>query len=230
MRWIIGMLIVAALAYAVWQGPEQPHSAPTSAAVDSIVPETANDDAAPQTNSERSTRLVAQSSSAAKDVATTAATASTPVFVTGDRVNLRAGPSLADRSIGQLSKGTHAMLLSEREGWSEIETPLGRGWMASRFVSRTAPVAATPNAIKQRSVAAPTSAEIRRAKAEIIEQSIAAYPGSCPCPYNRDRAGRRCGGRSAWSKPGGYNPICYESDVSEARLSTYFARRRGATN
>ena len=64
----------------------------------------------------------------------------------------------------------------------------------------------------------------------MIRQSIATYPGSCPCPYSRDRAGRRCGGRSAWSKPGGYSPLCYESDITDARAASFLARSRGATN
>ena len=60
--------------------------------------------------------------------------------------------------------------------------------------------------------AAKTNAEIKQ---EIIKQSIASYRGSCPCPYNVDRAGRRCGARSAYSKPGGASPICYEKDVTQ---------------
>ncbi len=50
-----------------------------------------------------------------------------------------------------------------------------------------------------------------------IRQSIAAYPGSCPCPYSTDRAGRRCGARSAYSRPGGRAPLCYPADVRGAR-------------
>ena len=34
----------------------------------------------------------------------------------------------------------------------------------------------------------------------LIRQSIASHSGSCPCPYSVDRAGRRCGGRSAYSR------------------------------
>jgi hypothetical protein len=45
---------------------------------------------------------------------------------------------------------------------------------------------------------------------QLIANSLAIYPGSCPGPYNTDRAGRRCGGRSAHSRPGGYAPICFE--------------------
>lgn len=57
----------------------------------------------------------------------------------------------------------------------------------------------------------------------IIEESISSYPGNCPCPYNVDRAGRSCGRRSAYSRPGGYSPKCYASDVSEAEVRAYRA-------
>ncbi len=56
---------------------------------------------------------------------------------------------------------------------------------------------------------------------QIIALSIASYSGSCPCPYNSDRAGRRCGGRSAYSRPGGYAPICFESDVTPEMIQNH---------
>lgn len=56
-----------------------------------------------------------------------------------------------------------------------------------------------------------TTAQVKKA---IIRQSIARYPGSCPCPYSVTRSGSRCGRRSAYSKPGGYSPKCYARDVS----------------
>ncbi len=34
------------------------------------------------------------------------------------------------------------------------------------------------------------------------------FAGNCDCPDDIDSAGRRCGKRSAWSKPGGAQPIC----------------------
>ena len=58
----------------------------------------------------------------------------------------------------------------------------------------------------------------------MIRESIAAYSGSCPCPYNYDRGGRRCGGRSAYSRPGGAAPLCYRGDISKAMVDAY--RRR----
>lgn len=58
-------------------------------------------------------------------------------------------------------------------------------------------------------------------KQAIIQQSIAGYPGNCPCPYNTMRNGARCGGRSAYSKPGGYAPICYPEDITPDMLDRY---------
>jgi hypothetical protein len=55
----------------------------------------------------------------------------------------------------------------------------------------------------------------------IIKQSIAQYPGVCACPYSAARNGRLCGGRSAYSKPGGYSPLCYSQDVTDVMVKTY---------
>ena len=66
-----------------------------------------------------------------------------------------------------------------------------------------------------------TDAEIRQI---LVNQSIVRYSGSCPCPYNTDRGGRRYGGRSAYSRPGGASPLCYPRDVSDAAVEAYRAR------
>jgi hypothetical protein len=58
-------------------------------------------------------------------------------------------------------------------------------------------------------------------KQRIIKQSIAEYPGSCACPYNSARNGSSCGGRSAWSRGGGYAPMCYAKDVSAAQVRSW---------
>ena len=63
-----------------------------------------------------------------------------------------------------------------------------------------------------------TDAEVRQLT---IEESISSYPGNCPCPYNRASNGSRCGKRSAWSRAGGYSPLCYESDVSDEMVESY---------
>lgn len=68
-----------------------------------------------------------------------------------------------------------------------------------------------------------TDSEIKQ---ELIRQSISRYSGSCPCPYNTDRAGRRCGGRSAYSRPGGASPLCYKRDVSQKMVDDYRAKQK----
>lgn len=55
----------------------------------------------------------------------------------------------------------------------------------------------------------------------IINESISNYSGRCPCPYNRASNGSSCGKRSAYSRAGGYSPLCYDSDVTPAMISNY---------
>jgi hypothetical protein len=84
-----------------------------------------------------------------------------------------------------------------------------KGGSAAALAAAAAAIGLVPQA------AAQTDAQLKQ---RLIRESIASYPGSCPCPYNVDRGGRRCGGRSAYSRPGGYAPLCYPSDVTPAML------------
>lgn len=61
----------------------------------------------------------------------------------------------------------------------------------------------------------------------LIDDSIASYSGNCPCPYNSMSNGRSCGKRSAYSKPGGYAPLCYKEDVTKAMIQEYRERIKG---
>lgn len=61
----------------------------------------------------------------------------------------------------------------------------------------------------------------------IIDNSISAYSGKCPCPYHTMSNGRSCGGRSAYSRPGGRAPVCYEQDVTPAMVQAYRQRMKG---
>ncbi|MBX9348720.1 hypothetical protein K5M36_16660 [Chromobacterium vaccinii] len=63
--------------------------------------------------------------------------------------------------------------------------------------------------------------QIKRA---IIKESIESYYGNCPCPYNTARNGSSCGRRSAYSRPGGEAPICYEKDVTKEMVKEYRER------
>ena len=60
----------------------------------------------------------------------------------------------------------------------------------------------------------------------LIQQSIASYPGSCPCPYSTTKNGRRCGGNSAYSKPGGAQPLCFDTDVTNQMVEQFRAQQK----
>ncbi|HET9862738.1 MAG TPA: hypothetical protein VFP37_04805 [Steroidobacteraceae bacterium] len=66
-----------------------------------------------------------------------------------------------------------------------------------------------------------TDAQVRQ---QIVRESVASYSGRCPCPENTDSAGRRCGARSAYSKPGGARPICYTREVSDEQIREFRKR------
>ena len=70
-------------------------------------------------------------------------------------------------------------------------------------------------------VASEKQLSLSEIKQLIIQSSIASYPGRCACPYHAASNGSRCGGRSAYSKSGGYSVICYESDITEDMLKKY---------
>lgn len=70
--------------------------------------------------------------------------------------------------------------------------------------------------------ATPSDAQVRAA---IVRNSIAAYDGNCPCPYHLDRAGRACGRRSAWNRPGGEAPLCYVREVTDRQVQEFRVQR-----
>jgi hypothetical protein len=58
-------------------------------------------------------------------------------------------------------------------------------------------------------------------RAEIVKNSVAAYKATghpCACPEDRARDGSRCGKRSAYSRPGGAEPLCYPTDVTDGMV------------
>lgn len=63
-----------------------------------------------------------------------------------------------------------------------------------------------------------SDAQIRKV---LIAESRAEYSGNCPCPYDTDKAGRSCGKRSAYSRPGGAAPLCYDRDVTAEMIQAY---------
>jgi hypothetical protein len=48
---------------------------------------------------------------------------------------------------------------------------------------------------------------------------------SCACPDDTMRNGKACGGRTAYSRPGGAAPLCYLSDVTATMIGSYRQRQ-----
>lgn len=134
-------------------------------------------------------------------------------FVTANSLNVRAGAGAEHEIIGRLSRGAEVAIVERAGEWARLapKSAQSGGWASSSYLSPEAPRA-------QRT----SDSQIRRL---IMQQSLAYYSGSCPCPYNVDRAGRQCGRRSAYSRPGGASPMCYPSDVSDAQIQAYRARQ-----
>ena len=116
---------------------------------------------------------------------------------------------------------------AQRSGQYRIAVERGQG-------ARPPPTATTPPLTPTSAVTPdPPRAEPRIAEATddeirelMIAESLASYSGTCPCPYFSDRAGRRCGGRSAYSRPGGASPLCYKTDITDEAVAAYRARQR----
>lgn len=71
------------------------------------------------------------------------------------------------------------------------------------------------------SIAKSNSLSDDQVRQRIIDDSVASYPGTCACPFNTARNGSLCGGRSAWSKAGGYSPICYKKEVTKEMVKAW---------
>lgn len=119
-------------------GPDAaPRTDPESDAttLDPAAPETAADAAAPAAPSGSADTTAGATDS----VAGTGATPALPalVYVTGTRVNLRAGPSTDTDIIAALDLGTEARVLSaDTDGWYQIEIAGGlQGYMSTDFLS-----------------------------------------------------------------------------------------------
>jgi len=67
---------------------------------------------------------------------------------------------------------------------------------------------------------------ITTAKRKMIADSISSYSGNCACPYNSAVNGSSCGKRSAYSKPGGAAPLCYETDITDAQAAEWLRKRK----
>jgi hypothetical protein len=88
-----------------------------------------------------------------------------------------------------------------------------------RLALTIALLAATPALALQ-----PSQLSDDQVRQSIIQESVSDYLATghpCACPYNEDRAGHSCGRRSAYSRPGGAEPICYPADVTDGMVQDW---------
>jgi len=58
----------------------------------------------------------------------------------------------------------------------------------------------------------------------IIVASVTAYKAMgkpCACPSDTMKNGRSCGGNSAWSRGGGFKPLCFSTDINPIMIKLY---------
>ncbi|WP_084396415.1 SH3 domain-containing protein [Henriciella aquimarina] len=138
-------------------------------------------------------------------------------FVVTD-LNLRAFPGRYGDILATLPEGEIVYAYGQSGAWSRVNVASLNitGYVATRYLSDACVAGGglTRQALSRSSVVG-----------ILIATSKSSYSGSCPCPYNVDRAGRRCGGRSAYSRPGGASPLCYPNDVSPAMIERFKAAR-----
>ncbi|PQA89256.1 hypothetical protein CW354_04790 [Marinicaulis flavus] len=135
---------------------------------------------------------------------------------TSAAVNLRGAPSTYGDILAALPEGQTVYAFGSYGDWSRVNVAALNvaGYIATRYIS--------DECIEGREIA---RADLSNANivAILLSQSQSRYSGSCPCPFYSDRAGRRCGARSAYSRPGGASPLCYKSDVTDAMIRSFRA-------
>lgn len=149
-------------------------------------------------------------------------------FIRGKAVALRNGPGKGFKILDRYDVGREVDVFGKEGEWARIRDRLTQreGWIFSSLLSEKQPdepKKQTGPTREQKSAPPKAVPEISDGLIiqRLIAASIANYPGSCACPENRDRAGRKCGKRSAWSKGGGYAPLCYASDITPAMVSAF---------
>ncbi len=124
-------------------------------------------------------------------------------FVNGNGVALRGAPDPKSQIIDRLDRGRKVDFLQSEAQWSRVKDVLTQkeGWVATRFLQDDTPKREEISKPSEPKSKPPPTLSPTIIIQRIIAESVASYPGTCACPYSTDRRGRRCGNRSAYSKP-----------------------------
>jgi hypothetical protein len=151
------------------------------------------------------------------------------MYVSGTRVALRLSPDPKSEVLDRLNDGFQIRQIEKLNDWIKVRHPLTlvEGYVSASRLRDTMPEKKEKKIIEKHDKAKVvlTAAAIT---AILIAASVAEYRSTrpCACPYNETRTGKSCGGRSAWSRPGGAAPLCYASDITPAMIASYRAGQR----
>lgn len=143
------------------------------------------------------------------------------MYVDASRLNVREGPSKNTKQVWTLKRDEKVSVVGRNGKWAKVSSERYSGWVFSTYLT-SRPGQKMPT--EQPRPTTTTSLSTAQIKRILIERSQSYYRGNCPCPYSRMRNGRRCGGNSAYSRPGGAEPLCYDGDVSNDMVAQYRSR------
>lgn len=123
---------------------------------------------------------------------------------TSTTARVRAGPGTTFPVVTVLPAGQSLDGFEVTGEWRRVTAGGAAGWVHVDLLADVMPAAPRPLVSAPRPAADP--APTRRGGNPVREP----YVGRCDCPYDVMRNGRLCGGRSAYSRPGGRSPICYD--------------------
>jgi hypothetical protein len=128
------------------------------------------------------------------------------------KVRMRQSPSTDAKVIRTLATGELVYSLEVQPPWHRIVDGAGReGWVHGQYLAGSAPAPsrAAPLVSPPAQRVSPLTARTQPVPARTGEPIRDPRVGNCDCPYDRKRNGHRCGGSSAWSRPGGRSPVCF---------------------
>ncbi|MBD1927069.1 SH3 domain-containing protein [Trichocoleus sp. FACHB-90] len=116
-------------------------------------------------------------------------------------LNVRQSNSADAPVIGVLSNGEQVTVKYIGLKWFYVSGSSVTGYVSGEYIADCSdtPEQSEPTQIPEQASPAP----------EALIPIRSSQQGICQCPYDTDRRGRECGGRSAYFKPGGENPVCY---------------------
>lgn len=139
------------------------------------------------------------------------------LMLTTANVRLRSSDAADAPIVTTLRKGTAVEVVGTVGDRLQVNVPSLNvaGWVHKSYLAESLPparaapaLAATEQVPPKPKASAPKATRKPSTPAPGTPIRDPVY-GSCDCPYDYARNGSRCGGRSAYSRPGGREPICF---------------------